>query len=74
LGPGTQPQLQDQFADPAKVALHLTQNNNTLNIMDGQTLEQARAALEEVKRIKDAGRKATEENKQLNVSGRSGDG
>jgi hypothetical protein len=42
--------------------------------MDGQTLEQARAALEEVKRIKDAGRKATEENKQLNVSGRSGDG
>jgi hypothetical protein len=37
-------------------AVQLNQQFNTLNLTDGQTLEQARAALEEVKRIKDARR------------------
>jgi hypothetical protein len=46
----------EQFGDPVKAAINLTQNNNVLNLMDGQTLDQARAALEEVKRIKAARR------------------
>jgi len=32
LGPGTQPQLQDQFADPAKVPVALGIQNNTFLI------------------------------------------
>lgn len=43
--------FKDQFADPAKVALHLTQNNNTLNLMDGQALEETRRILDAAKTL-----------------------
>lgn len=48
----------DYFAPPDK-GPHINLTQNTLNLINGQTLEEARAALDEVKRIKDE-RRSTE--------------
>jgi hypothetical protein len=49
----------DQFAKPSdsETNINLTQNNNTLNYNDAQSLEDARRALDEVRAIKDARRR-----------------
>jgi hypothetical protein len=48
--------FEKQFA-PEPTSVKLEQTNNTLNLTDGHTLQQARRALDEVKAIKDARRK-----------------
>jgi hypothetical protein len=51
----------ERYGSPdGETSINLTQNNNTLNYNDPQSLEDARRALDEVKAIKDA-RRSTED-------------
>jgi hypothetical protein len=67
------PGLREQFRKPdGETNINLTQNNNTLNVMDATALENARRALEEVKAIKDA-RRTREEARQPSIEAETTD-